>query len=278
MNSGILWKEWISLRFVETSSDGKKALTDLVLGFIKACRTDLMLRCEASGGRPVPEVSWWNGTQQVETSSSQEDSGGIIIIIIITIKSCSMIMMILTMTDLGFLGQAGGTREWDRSCRQWDQPKAVKVAIIMMILIMMMMMKMMMMMMMMMIFQVRSREADLVQGSEFGHHGLFSNLSPFHLLLLLPSFPHSDYYAQTPMVSRLQMMLNVSPRELIMSPGESLTIIMSPGESLTRTYLKIYFLLWPYISSCPNKYIIGGNTKIYFKAQYLLVPYLDGSS
>ena len=185
MNSGILWKEWISLRFVETSSDGKKALTDLVLGFIKACRTDLMLRCEASGGRPVPEVSWWNGTQQVETSSSssQEDSGGIIIIIIITIKSCSMIMMILTMTDLGFLGQAGGTREWDRSCRQWDQPKAVKVAIIMMILIMMMMMKMKMMMM---IFQVRSREADLVQGSELGHHGLFWNSSSVLILMIFP--------------------------------------------------------------------------------------------
>ena len=162
-----------------------------------------------------------------------------------------MIMMIVMLTDLGFLGQAGGAREWNRGCGKRDQPQAVKVAIILKtdhrdlhhhdyyyrnINIMMMMN----------IYQVRSREADLVQGSEFGHHGLFSNLSPFHLLLLLlllPSFPHSDYYAQTPMVSRLQMMLNVSPRELIMSPGESLTIIMSPGESLTRTYLKIYFLL-----------------------------------
>ena len=138
-----------------------------------------------------------------------------------------MIMMIVMLTDLGFLGQAGGAREWNRSCGKRDQPQAVKVAIILKtdhrdlhhhdyyyrnINIMMMMN----------IYQVRSREADLVQGSEFGHHGLFSNLSPFHLLLLLPSFPHSDYYAQTPMVSRLQMMLNVSPRELIMSPGENL--------------------------------------------------------
>ena len=47
------------------------------------------------------------------------------------------------------------------------------IIMLMIMIVMMIMMTMIMIMMMMKIYQVRSRKADLVQGYEHGHHGLF---------------------------------------------------------------------------------------------------------
>ena len=129
-------------------------------------------------------------------------AGENIINIVMVIMIIMITMMMMMMTDLGFLGQACGARERDRSCWQRDQPQAVQVAHHHLyggddhdegdddhrdsIILMMMIMK---------IYQVRSREADPVQGYELSHYGRFPIssfsfsyfLSPFHLLLVMIS-------------------------------------------------------------------------------------------
>ena len=75
-----------------------------------------------------------------------------------------------------------------------------------------------------------------MQGPKLSNHGRY-NICMFKLILIqyfftfvfIHSFDVCSIYtpfapltciSQTPMVSRLQMMVDVSPKELIMSPGE----------------------------------------------------------